>query len=260
MTPGTLAGGLRVAARWHDGVLSDWQIQLVRPPLAQTLVGLAPAEALARVPLYFSLCGLVQRETGRMALAAAGYPVGESVPAWLLWAEATHELLWRLLLDWPRLFGEPARSARFAAWRATRARGRVALAEATATLAAELAGEGALRADLAGPLDALAVAARALADDSVYPCSSAGVFAEGRGEAWSHTARGPLRHALRVEDGRVAAWRVDAPTDRKFADERGIVENLPACLPTPDAARQAVERAVLRLDPCVPYLVEIVDA
>ena len=45
MTPGTLAGGLRVAARWHDGVLSDWQIQLVRPPVAQTLVGLAPAEA-----------------------------------------------------------------------------------------------------------------------------------------------------------------------------------------------------------------------
>ena len=107
---------------------------------------------------------------------------------------------------------------------------------------------------------AFAAAAQALEEDRPYPWRNAGNPGAGAGDAWVHTARGRLRHALCVDDGRVAAWRIDAPTDRNFADEKGIVERLPARLPSLAAARRAVETAVLQLDPCVPYTVEIVDA
>lgn len=58
----------------------------------------------------------------------------------------------------------------------------------------------------------------------------------------------------------MAGWRVEETTDRNFADETGIVKLLPADLPTRAVAQEAVERAVLLLDPCVPYVVEIADA
>lgn len=256
MSPPGLAGGLRVAARWHDGALHGWQVTLVRPPVARALAGLAPAEALARIPLYFSLCSQAQREAGRLALAAAGCVVDAPVASWQLWAECIHEHLWRLLLDWPRLAGEAPQTTAFATWRAARGRGLADLIHATRQVTAALpAGD-----DTAGHRAAFAAAVRALEDDQPYPWGSSGDPGIGHGEAWVHTARGRLRHCVQLLDGRVARWQVDAPTDRNFADERGIVERLPAALISLDAARAAVERAILQLDPCVPYTVEIVDA
>lgn len=255
MSPSGLAGSLRVAARWQAGALGGWQVQLVRPPVARALVGLEPALALARIPLYFSLCSHAQREAGRLALAAAGWVGAAPVPSWQLWAECLHEHLWRLLLDWPRLMGEAPRAQAFAAWRAAR-HSRDTLVEATRQVSAALPAQG----EAADRRAAFAAAARALQDDLPYPWGSDGSPAAGQGEAWVHTARGRLRHGLQLADGRVARWQVDAPTDRNFADERGIVERLPASLPSIEAARRAVERAVLLLDPCVPYTVEIVDA
>lgn len=256
MTQSVLAGSLRVAARWDASALTGWRVQLVRPPVTRALVGLAPADALARVPLYFSLCAKAQREAGRLALAAAGCVADAPVPSWQLWAECLHEHLWRLLLDWPRLAGEPPRAPAFAAWRAARGQGQAALVATTRQIIAELPAI----AEAADQLAAFAAAARALEEDRPYPWGNAGNPGAGAGEAWVHTARGSLRHALCVDDGRVAAWWIDAPTDRNFADEKGIVERLPARLPSLAAARRAVETAVLQLDPCVPYTVEIVDA
>lgn len=279
VTNASLAGGLRVSARWTAGRLHDWQLSLVRPPVAQALVGLAAEQALARVSLYYSLCGHAQREAGRLALLAAGQATEAPAESWLLWAECLHEHLWRLLLDWPRRFGEAPQTAAFAAWRGARGQGRRGLVEATVRLLDEtLGGSGnagvlerglnrlredgalAMRAGLEARLAALRDALESLAADDVYPHGSTGQPATGKGEAWIHTARGALRHELRLEGERVAAWRVEAPTDRNFAGETGIVKLLPADLPTRAAAQEAVVRAVLLLDPCVPYEVEIVDA
>lgn len=279
MTNVSLAGGLHVSARWADGCLNDWRVNLHRPPVAKALVGLAPDEALSRIPLYYSLCAHAQREAGRLALLAAGRATEEPVEAWQLWAECLHEHLWRLLLDWPRSFGVTPQTAAFAAWRSARGQGRAALMAATARVLDEtLGGVGrgglldaglscldadgapALRAGLDTRLTALRAALESLAADEVYPHGSTGQPASGQGEAWIHTARGALRHELRLDGGRVVVWCVEAPTDRNFADETGIVKLLPADLPTRAAAQEAVARAVLLLDPCVPYVVEIADA
>jgi hypothetical protein len=276
----SLAGGLSVSARWRDGSLDDWQVRLVRPPVALALVGLAPSEALARLPLYFSLCGQAQREAGRLALEAAGYGQDEPVASWLLWAECLHEHLWRLLLDWPQTFGEPPQTAAFAAWRAARGLGRRALVEASTHVIEDLLLGGAggglvarglirlqteedsapLCAGLEARVAAVVAALEELAADGVYPHGETGEPARGRGEAWIHTARGALHHGVQLTRGSVAGWQVEAPTDRNFVDEKGIVRRLPASLVSAAAARRAVERAVLVLDPCVPFSVEILNA
>ncbi|MBS0347210.1 MAG: hypothetical protein JSR69_12220 [Proteobacteria bacterium] len=279
MMNGPLAGGLRISARWADGGLHDWRVNLRRPPVAKALLGLTPDEALSRVPLYYSLCAHAQREAGRLALLAAGRATDVPVASWQLWAECLHEHLWRLLLDWPRRFGAAPQTAAFAAWRGVRGQGRAALMAATArvldeTLGADgngglleaglnrlnADGASALRRGLDARLTALRAALESLAADEVYPHGCSGQPGAGQGEAWIHTARGALRHELRLDGGRVAGWRVEAPTDRNFADETGIVKLLPASLPTRAGAQEAVERAVLLLDPCVAYEVEIADA
>jgi uptake hydrogenase large subunit len=274
------AGSLSVSVRWCDGVLDDWKVDLIRPPVARTLVGLTPSDALARLPLYFSLCSQAQREAGRLALEAAGHAEDEGVASWLLWAECLHEHLWRLLLDWPLTFGEPAQTAVFAAWRAARGQGQRALAEATTRLIDEvllggpaggLVARGLIRlqaeddsaplcAGLEARVGAVVAAAEELAADGVYPYGETGQPARGRGEAWIHTARGALHHGVQLSHGSVAGWQVEAPTDRNFVDEKGIVKRLPSSLVSAAAARRAVERAVLVLDPCVPFSVEILNA
>ncbi|WP_374481885.1 hypothetical protein [Zoogloea sp.] len=279
MTNVSLAGGLHVRARWADGCLNDWRVDLHRPPVAKALVGLAPDEALSRIPMYYSLCAHAQREAGRLALLAAGRATEAPVAAWQLWAECLHEHLWRLLLDWPRCLGVAPQTAAFAGWRSVRGHGRAALVAATARVLDEtFGGDGsgglleaglsrldadgasALRTGLDARLTALRAALESLAADEVYPHGSTGQPGAGQGEAWIHTARGALRHELRLDGGRIAGWRVEAPTDRNFASETGIVKLLPASLPTRAAAQEAVERAVLLLDPCVAYEVEIADA
>jgi hypothetical protein len=65
---------------------------------------------------------------------------------------------------------------------------------------------------------------------------------------------------VQLSGGSVAGWQVEAPTDRNFVDEKGIVKRLPSRLGSVAVARRAVERAVLVLDPCVPFSVEILNA
>lgn len=91
-----------------------------RPAAAQLLRGRSPAEALALVPRLFSLCGKAQTAACRAACAAAT-SAGQPVPAAGLddariAIEAGQEHLWRLLLDWPRLYGLPARESDFVLW------------------------------------------------------------------------------------------------------------------------------------------------
>lgn len=99
-------------------------------------------------------------------------------------------------------------------------------------------------------------AALALAGGEPYPWTSLG---EGQtGVAQTLTARGMLTHGVRLENGRVAAYHVWAPTDAFFADPQGLAGLVQhQSFATAALAQRSLERAVLALDPCVPYSVAV---
>lgn len=75
------------------------------------------------------------------------------------------------------------------------------------------------------------------------------------------TARGVLTHAVHVVDGKVLRYRVQAPTDGFFADAAPLARLLANReFPSLDQARQALDQAILALDPCLPYTLELQDA
>lgn len=108
-------------------------------------------------------------------------------------------------------------------------------------------------------LTAALQAAQALLAGSPYPLAAAG--GDGWGVGQTLTARGVLTHAARLENGRVAAYRVWAPTDCHFAGADGLAALLAGGRwAEREAARRALEQAVLALDPCLPYTVKVDNA
>lgn len=105
-------------------------------------------------------------------------------------------------------------------------------------------------------LHEVVAAARGLATGAPYPVAGAGE--DGTGIGQTLTARGILTHGVRLQDGKVAAYSVWAPTDRHFADGKEL-----AALVADDrwaeltGARRGLERAILALDPCLPYEVKV---
>jgi len=218
----------------------------------------------------------------------------------LLWLEVLHENLWRLLLDWPVACGLPAARAEFAEWRTARlgvdgngatrrlidetlcplvercrhVLGDQGIAPTWPQLdpAAWLAwwrGTTPNRPMAKAPTDIAAAylarvadvarAAAALESGTDFPVAACG--GDGLGVAQSLTARGVLTHLIALQDGKVARYHLEAPTDASFSGP----EKLAALLvdrrhATADAARQGLEAAILALDPCLPYQVEWQDA
>lgn len=102
-------------------------------------------------------------------------------------------------------------------------------------------------------------AARALAAGQAYPLAAAG--GEGLGVGQALTARGVLTHAVRLQAGRVAAYRLWAPTDGHFADAAGLAGLLAGGRwANIAAAEQALKQAILALDPCLPYTLKVDNA
>ena len=67
--------------------------------------------------------------------------------------------------------------------------------------------------------------------------------------------------APHVVDGKVANYLVQAPTDRFFADAAALSSLLANLeFASLDQARQVLNQAILALDPCLPYEVELQDA
>lgn len=92
-----------------------------------------------------------------------------------------------------------------------------------------------------------------------FPIVSAGGAGWGVGQTL--TARGVLTHAVHVVDGQVVRYRVQAPTDSLFADARPLTRLLAnRRFVTLDQARRGLDQAILALDPCLPYTVELHDA
>lgn len=102
-------------------------------------------------------------------------------------------------------------------------------------------------------------AAQAMIDGEDYPVAAAGC--DGWGVAQTRTARGVLTHAVHVDEGRVLSYRVAAPTDAFFADAAPLLALLASRrFGSREAARQGMEQAILALDPCLPYTLELNDA
>lgn len=80
------------------------------PAIGALLRGKQPSQALQIIPAIFSLCGKAQAAAAAAALDAAQSGGVADVPPWrerLVLMEALQELLWRFLLDLPRLAGIP---------------------------------------------------------------------------------------------------------------------------------------------------------
>ncbi len=136
------AGQLSITLTLHEGVLQDVAVQSSRPQVAdRVLSGRGVDEALALVPNLFTVCGRAQGLAATLAVEAArGRVDGDDDSATTskrlqaLEAEIAQEVLWRLLLDWPRLLGEDPDTA--------------LLAQVRSALAATTAGASADRAAL----------------------------------------------------------------------------------------------------------------
>ena len=102
----------------------------------------------------------------------------------------------------------------------------------------------------------LRLAAQALASAAPFPVAARGD--SGWGVAQCQTARGTLTHAVHLVDGVVASYRVQAPTDDHFVDATALASLFDGQTCTSLAeARKRLEQAILALDPCLPYALEL---
>ncbi|AYH46191.1 nickel-dependent hydrogenase large subunit [Azoarcus sp. DN11] len=109
---------LRLVARREGRRITGVSVNNPRPQAAQGLAGLGVDEALKLVATFPTLCPRAQTIAATAACVAAGAPNLQRAEPWAeeraLAAETAQDHLWRLMLDWPRLFGHPPRTDRFA--------------------------------------------------------------------------------------------------------------------------------------------------
>lgn len=93
---------------------------------------------------------------------------------------------------------------------------------------------------------ATAFEALAGAGDARHGAASVG----GDGFGWVETARGLLVHRARLEDGRIASWRIVAPTEWNFHPAGAFAKAAATLVPGPGLEAK-VRWIVGSLDPCV---------
>lgn len=81
----------------------------------------------------------------------------------------------------------------------------------------------------------------------------------GEGTGYAPTARGLLRHCVRVRAERVEELAIESPTDRTFQSDGALRDALVGAEASPSLARDA-GWLVLALNPCVPWAIEVRDA
>ncbi len=139
-------GSLELTLTWDGKQIVAAEVVSTRPAVARALSGLPLARVLEFIPRLFSLCPRAQEVAARLSLLAARGEQAASdaaAPALAVALEAIGEHLWRLLLDWPPLCGQPVRQSEFLGWR-QRLKGVADQADAAALggeLAAWLAAE-----------------------------------------------------------------------------------------------------------------------
>jgi hypothetical protein len=254
-------GKVRLSLHTGGGGVGRAEVSCVRPEVAKLLCGQPAEQAVALVPLIYSLCGKAQGIAARLALAAAR---GSAVAARVdpeVWSEAAREHAWKLFVDWPRQLGLAPDEAWF-----------VRLMRATPTQRGELAAvldahrlpaalHGALAAGDIDRLLAERIAARLgelrdwlLDRPGMLGTVSAACVGPDVGEARVETARGTLVHRLALAGDRIADYTITAPTDVHFAAGGEAARRLAGLhgLPRAEAERQAMI-LLMAFDPCVPW-------
>lgn len=118
MTP---EGNIGIRLAWDGKQIS--RVQISPRPLAginALLRGKSPQEALRIIPMVFSLCGQAQAAAAATALDAAASGNPPVVPLnreRRVLAEALQEILWRFLLDLPRILHAPPQPQQLASLR-----------------------------------------------------------------------------------------------------------------------------------------------
>ena len=105
----------KISIRLRQNAANDGpgvEVISTRPVLAsKVLIGKSPAQALKLVPLMFNICGNAQARTAVSAvgnaLGGAPDPQLEIARDILVLAENAREHLFRIFIDWPRLFDVP---------------------------------------------------------------------------------------------------------------------------------------------------------
>lgn len=254
-------GRVRLSLTIADGVVCRTEVACERPAVARLLRGQSAEQAVALVPLIYSLCGKAQGIAAQAALAAAR---GQAVEAYVdteARAEAAREHAWKLFVDWPRQMGIAPDEAFFVRLMRSIPVRRTELATELAAhpLPAKLRasfGEGEIATLLAerqsARLDELMKWLRGRPDK--LGRLSAACVAPKTGEARVETARGLLLHRLALDGERIADYAITAPTDVHFAADGGAARWLEKLqgLPRAEAERQ-VPLLVLAFDPCVPW-------
>ena len=249
-------GRVRLSLTMADGVVCRTEVACERPAVARLLHGQPAEQAVALVPLIYSLCGKAQGIAARAALAAARGNAGTVHIDAEAWVEAAREHAWKLLVDWPKQLGLAPDEGLFVRIMRAPAADMIETLDRSLAWTSGLSGGSeidrlfsarvaerstALRDWLAGRPDGLG---------SVNAHSEA----PGVGEARVGTARGPLLHRLVLEGERIADYAITAPTDVHFAaggDVARWLEQLRG-LSRREAERQA-RLLVLAFDPCVPW-------
>ena len=112
---------LRLILSWDGRRIVTAEVPSKRPMAARILTGQPVERAVDLVPRLFSLCGQAQGVASRLAWCAARGEVPEVAAlrenGRRVALEAIGEHLWRLLLDWPPMLGQPARKDEFLVWR-----------------------------------------------------------------------------------------------------------------------------------------------
>ncbi|WP_136417697.1 nickel-dependent hydrogenase large subunit [Herbaspirillum sp. ST 5-3] len=116
----SLEGKIRIKLDWDGRHVTAAALQPRKLVPIQTLLhGKRPEHALQIISMLFSLCGKAQTAAAATALQAAGDATSR-VPAWrerAVAAEALQELLWRFLIDLPRLMELPTDTRALARFR-----------------------------------------------------------------------------------------------------------------------------------------------
>lgn len=254
-------GRVRLTLSIAGQVVDRAALSCERPVLSRLLRGKPAEQAVALVPLIYSLCGKAQGIAARAALAAArGAQTAPYVDA-QAWGEAAREHAWKLFVDWPRQLGLAPDEAFFVRLsRCTSEQSRALAAEATAhPLPAKIAAR--LGRNEIDALLAARVAARLtqlldwlLDRPGALGQVSASVVAPGVGESRVETARGELRHRLELAGDAIADYAIMAPTDAHFAASGVAVAWLDKLRGLSAAeAQDRAQRLVMAFDPCVPW-------
>jgi coenzyme F420-reducing hydrogenase alpha subunit len=254
-------GRVRLRLTIRAGVVEAADLACERPPVARLLRGQSADQAVALVPLIYSLCGKAQGIAARAALAAARGTPGAAHVDPEAQAEAAREHAWKLFIDWPKQLGLAPDEAFFVRLLRASAERRQDQAEELAAhplpaAMAALLGTGDIDRLLAKRMAArLSELSDWLRDrPGTLGTVSATCVEPGIGSARVETARGSLLHRLALDGDQIADYQITAPTDVHFAVGGDAARWLAGLRGLRQGEAEArATRLVMAFDPCVPW-------